>query len=92
MIELQKEFKAHKNLYRQIENEGGVYVYAVHNYEAEQPSYFEIFKRKEIGEKEIFGRLQPAHVKYPSDNDFGVWAWCCSDMEQLEKIKAMILQ
>ena len=47
--------------------------------------YYEVFKIKEVEtlidfENKI-GSGEFKH-KYPKDNDFGVWAWCCASKER----------
>lgn len=70
--------------HRQVFNDGEIYVYEVND------TYYEIFKRKIIPDvKKVDGKLIKSetdfHVKYPSDEDFGRWAFNCADKESVRR-------
>lgn len=46
----------------------------------------EVFKIKIEKEKEVFGRHYPEQEKYPTNEDFGKWAWCFNN-EKLARSK-----
>jgi hypothetical protein len=47
-------------------------------------SHYEVFEKKVVPvcidfEKRIYSETE-FKIKYPKDNDFGVWAWCYTDL------------
>lgn len=49
-------------------------------------SHYEVFEKKLTPicidfEKRIYSETD-SKVKYPNDNDFGVWAWCCTSLDK----------
>ena len=50
---------------------------------------FEVFKRKYRQEKKVTFKgkevIYPAGEIYPSNEDFGVWAWCYTSLEDAER-------
>lgn len=88
--EIEKTFEKGKRVYRQIEATEEYYVYEVVDEDA--PTYYEIFSKRI---KPVKGVLLNSDkykdythfVAYPSDEEFGAWAWCCSNKERVEMIK-----
>lgn len=71
--------------HKQVFNDGGVYVYQVNN------SYYEVFKRKlSPSLLKIDGKLVRSEtdfaVRYPTNDDFGKWAFCCHDKESIRRL------
>lgn len=95
MRKLEKQFNFRKNTYVQLDEGNNYYLYGVWNLKDEaigEPSYYEIFKKKIVKEKRMpSGVTYPEREKYPSDNDFGVCAWCCSSMDRVDYIKNLKL-
>ena len=87
---LETEFVAGKKTYRQIEETEEYYVYEVVDEDA--PTYYEIFCKR-IKPISGFRLNSPIYkdythfVAYPSDEEFGAWAWCCSNKARVEMIK-----
>jgi hypothetical protein len=44
--------------------------------------YYEVFLHKVRPEKTFKGKVLPAKVKYPKDNNFGYWAWCYNNLDK----------
>jgi len=106
MKELEKEFIGAKESkgfkFKQVVADEYGYIYSVFCHSEgiapdDVPMYYEVFKRKEqkestsvIGGKECHFE---AKVRYPTSNDFGVWAWVFRDnelykaMQKLETFK-----
>ena len=94
MKKLEKAFHFRKNTYVQLEEGDNYYLYGVWNLKDDaigEPSYYEIFKKKIAKAVTLKGVEYPEREKYPSDNDFGVWAWCCSSMDRVNHIKNLKL-
>ena len=90
-----KELFIEKDWYRdgekfhhcQVFFDGSIYVYEV-SYCGSKNHWYELFKRKLVNDvKNIDGKLIRSetdfHVKYPSNEDFGKWAFCCHDKESI---------
>lgn len=60
--------------HKQIYHQNGWYIYIVNN------NFYEVFREKIIDantyEDGKYKKLDLKKVKYPSDEDFGFWAWC----------------
>lgn len=77
--------------YRQVLNDGQWYIYEVRYLLGKHVSY-EVFKRRVVPKSEYdrdngkFVTVQGVgRVKYPSDEDFGKWAFSCPDIETCER-------
>lgn len=100
MKELEIEFDGKGRLkgfhYKQVKISPVAYIYEVTcDNEGYKDTWYEVFKRVEnmggthsIGGIDVF--FEPK-VSYPSDNSFGVTAWCCNSLERanlrFDKIK-----
>lgn len=83
--ELPQEFEKKGVKYTQIEKNDTFVIYRCKNLEFED-EYFELFRY----------RLQPPHPysnedydmieAYPTENQFGLSAWCCSNIECVKKV------
>lgn len=86
---LEKEFTKKGIVYCQIERneEKGYYIYKCERLDYKD-TYFEVFKiitqkpNPFAKDKEDYDLVEV----YPSDNSFGQWAWCCSNMEIVDKV------
>lgn len=91
--ELEKEFTKNNVQYKQIEATDKYFVYECTPKEG--PVYYEIFKRKTV---QVIGdiykeKAYPGYdrlVKYPYDEAFGQWAWCCSTLNRVQKYRERI--
>lgn len=85
MIGLKKEFSKSQGTFRQIFKDNRIVVYQVSNkYENGATAiWYEIFKPK-VHQPNAYH--DDEYEKYPSDEDFGKWAWCCSTPKSVEKI------
>lgn len=86
---LEKEFVKKGIVYKQFERneEKGYYIYKCENLNYKD-EYFEIFKIK-LSKPDL--RFNPnadydLMELYPSDESFGKWAWCCSNMEIVQRV------
>lgn len=77
MIKLEKDFRKMGADFTQIYRDDELAIY-----KTTFPSY-EIFRIK-ICKPDKFHNDE--YEKYPSSEDFGKWAWCCSTKRSLEKI------
>lgn len=96
--ELLIEFTKGNRLYKQIEKAPIYYVYEVTdlNVVCGKPyKYYEIFKRRIIPVNTLPPSCQlnynpfESYIPYPTDESFGEWAWCCSNLDRLNKIKTI---
>jgi hypothetical protein len=81
MIELKKEFrKGGKRDFLQIEKNDRFAIYQVtaHN-EMGVDVYFEVFAIKIMGPTNI---VNDTFERYPGDEDFGKWAFCCLTLDR----------
>lgn len=80
-----------KFTYDQVFFNGKLYIYEVSYYGSNKP-WYEVFKRKLVPNiKNVDGKLvrtDDEHVKYPPNEAFGKWAWCCHDVECVIKALA----
>ena len=90
MRQLQEEFKKLGSLYIQIAANDKGYIYAVWNSkynQTDKPSYYEAFLYKTAKESITpRGTVTPERVRYPNNEDFGSWSWCCGTLESLRFI------
>ena len=74
--------------HRQVFNNGKIYIYEVDYVDSNHP-WYEIFKRKIVPDVvKVDGKLKNGenyHVKYPSNESFGRWAWCCHDIDCIKR-------
>lgn len=83
--ELPISFKRKGVTYTQVENTKDYYIYRC-NPDKMKSEYYECFKKKPIEEFTYkdgkFVHLGTLKYKYPSDEEFGHWAWCCMTLKQ----------
>lgn len=90
IIELPLSFTRKKLNYKQVYNDGKWYIYRI----ADTPEYFEVFKRTltryrfydKEAKKWITRHEKTGMVRYPTDEDFGVFAWCCRSLERCHEL------
>lgn len=88
MKELEKEFIAGPEvkgfLFKQIRASSHAYIYR--STDNNGKLHYETFERKESKNRDyvIAGKAihSEAHIRYPRNNDFGVWAWCIRDLDK----------
>lgn len=76
------EFVAGGRVYRKIEESGEYYFFKVTPETGSD--YYEIFCKKGYtsnGKAFVSTMLNEGDHMYPTDKDFGVWAWCYSDYD-----------
>ena len=63
--------------------------YVLYECSTEDYKYYEIFKYKIQPFPKMFENPEGYDEMevYPSDEQFGLWAWCCSNMNRVEYIK-----
>lgn len=74
------EFESAGRVYFKIKESDTHFLFKV-SYENGEP-FYEIFEKKEYSSKGktfVSSTLKEGDYMYPTDNDFGVWAWCYSD-------------
>lgn len=80
MIKLKEEFKKGGNTFKCYYRDEDMAIYTIDWYYGKRTA--EIFKIKVV-QKDKF-RNEPFE-KYPSNEDFGLWAWSCTTQGSLEK-------
>ena len=80
MIRLKECFVKRGKSYTQIYRDEEMALYRVNN---EHGCYYEVFRIK-ISKPNDF--VNDEYERYPGDESFGDWAWCCSNRKSLEKI------
>lgn len=89
VFELLEEFTRNKLVYKQVVKTDSYYVYEI----CDTIPYYEVFtrrlrnlrKRTECALNSI-GNTEFKYVKYPSDEDFGKWAWTARTMDKINEI------
>lgn len=75
--------------YTQIENTKDYYIYRC-NPDKMKSEYYECFKKKTVNECTYkdgkFVILDTIKYQYPSNSQFGLWAWCCNSYERAKNI------
>ena len=80
MIRLKECFMKRDNKYTQVYRNDDMALYLVDN---EHGCYYEVFRiRMHKADK----YHNDEYERYPGDESFGDWAWCCSNRKSLEKI------
>lgn len=87
---LPESFIKKNMIYSLVWKRPGLYLYKVTGQDSDS-CYYELFKEKIIKSGNIKGqdgidREYRSRVQYPGDEDFGKWAWCCNDLESVDKI------
>ena len=83
--ELDKEFtKRGVNFKQEVKNDELV-IYRCTNIETKD-EYFEVFKYRTAKPHPMDEGTWDLVELYPSDNAFGVWAWCCSSVPCVNKV------
>lgn len=80
MIKLKEWFLKNGNRYTQVYRNDDMALYLVDN---EHDWYYEVFKIKVYKPNKY---VNDEYEKYPGDECFGNWAWCCSNRESLERV------
>ena len=80
MIRLKECFMKRGNKYTQVYRNDDMALYLVNN---EHDCYVEVFK---IRMHKADRYHNDEYERYPGDESFGDWAWCCSNRKSLEKI------
>ena len=80
MIRLKECFTKRGNKYTQVYRNDDMALYLVNN---EHDCYVEVFK---IRMHKADRYHNDEYERYPGDESFGDWAWCCSNRKSLEKI------
>lgn len=87
MIELKKEFKKSGNRhFKQLLKNDSLVIYEVSQPWVEGDGvskWFEIFKPL-LRKKDLYH--DEDYEAYPSDEEFGIRAWCCSNIASLKKV------
>ena len=80
MISLKERFLKRGKRYTQIHRDEDMVLYRVDN---EHERYYEVFRIK-ISNPNDF--VNDEYERYPGDECFGDWAYCCSNRKSLEKV------
>ena len=80
MIRLKECFMKRGKSYTQVYRNDDMALYLVDN---EHERYYEVFRIK-VNKPNKY--VNDEYEKYPGDECFGDWAWCCSTRKSLEKI------
>lgn len=83
MEELKTTFTKRGNTYKQVYVSPLMYIYRVFCQECSAKPYFELFRPK-IGKP---GAIKKDYWQmYPSDDAFGKWAWCSSNLASVRRM------
>ena len=82
MIELRKDFTTKGVNYHQVYKSQDLVAYRCSRLDGSE-TYYELFKYKTHAPNKF--RDDEFEV-YPSDEVFGLWAWCCSSQKSVEKV------
>lgn len=91
--ELDKEFTKKGDLFTQIEKGDSYYIY---KRDMQECVCYEVFERKIVNLNDFWRKYDTngkydgfdSFEKYPNDEQFGKWAYCCNSLERA-KIKAL---
>ena len=90
---MKKDFRKKGVNYKQIEATDKYFVYECTP--SEGPVYYEVFKKVidkiNTDKKRLMYPGYDAYTVYPSDSQFGIWAWCCSTLNRVEKYRQRII-
>lgn len=85
---IKKEFTKNQCLFKQIGSGLGWYIYKVYipiedENKQKYSVHYEYFKQKFNTPKKSFGHIVAGdtYETYPSDEAFGIWAWCCTSLK-----------
>lgn len=89
--ELDKEFTKKGEIFTQIEKGDTYYIY---KRDLKTVVYYEVFERKVMKLNDFWRQYDTNgkyvgydnFVQYPSDEQFGKWAYCCSSLEKAKKL------
>lgn len=82
--ELEKEFTRRGVVYTQIEKNDELVLYKCHDIDGNF-DYYEVFKPKTAKPHPMSTEDYDLIEVYPSDNLFGVYAWCCNTVGAVER-------
>lgn len=77
MRELRETFNKRWSSFKQLYKDDVLVIYSLSN------GAFEVFKYKVKAPNKIINDL---YEVYPSSEDFGAWAWSCSNIKSVEKV------
>ena len=80
MIRLKERFMKRGKRYTQVYRDDDMALYLVNN---KHECYYEVFRIK-ISKPNDF--VNDEYERYPGDECFGDWAYCCSNRKSLEKM------
>lgn len=83
--ELEPKFQKGIYEFRLYKKNNTGFIYSVYEIEANRFSHYEVFERKITPlcidfEKKIYSDVD-FKVRYPKDEDFGIWAFCVKNIE-----------
>jgi hypothetical protein len=82
MEKLPKELNRNGFIYKFHKRGDRALIYEQYDPEVEKTIAFEVFKIKVDQPKFVFGSNLPEREVFPSNEDFGKWAWACSKLER----------
>ena len=80
MIRLKECFVKRGKRYTQVHRNDDMALYFVNN---KHECYYEVFR---IRVEKPNNFVNDEYERYPGDECFGIWAWCCSNEKSLEKV------
>lgn len=91
MKELRKQFRKKGTDFNHLYKDNNLVVYQLSRPYADGNGYsvwYEVFRYKTGGMNPINPNYDPNEIveRYPSDEDFGVWAWSCPNVESIKKV------
>ena len=91
MKELRKTFRKKGTDFTQLYKDNNLVVYQLSRPFVDGNGYsvwYEVFRYRTGGMHPMSSDYDPNEVveKYPSDEEFGLWAWSCSNIESIKKV------
>ena len=89
MKELKKQFRKKGTDFTQLYKDGNLAIYQLSRPYVEgngHSVWYEVFRYKTAKTPKMWESDENEMEKYPSDEEFGVWAWSCSNVESVKKV------
>lgn len=86
VVPILDEFKRDGYIYRKIDETDQYYIYEV---QRSLGTHWEFFEKNHLyvaKQERLSSSLENRQERYPNDNSFGVWAWCCNSKERVYEL------
>ena len=83
-------YKLRKNGFDYTKLQKGKRTYIFAQHVSPTVTRYEVFLIKHAKKRVVKGKVIPEHERFPGNEDFGIWAWCCWDLERaMEKFNEL---